>query len=363
MSNLIFGLLLVILILLIIIILKRPKVVDSDIGRQNEILLKLLESKLSGQNQLLSQATQNQSKIIDEKIAGVDANMQRTNKQIENVIRHMFTDLETKNEVQNKRNIDQNVKFEKQLVKVASLDESLSSLEERIVDLSMILNNSKARGTFGEIQLYQLIDNQFGVQSDVVCKQDKLSTGVIVDLSIASNSLGQKICIDSKFPLENYLEFRETGEQGFKTLFERDIKKHIDDIANKYIIGGETVNFAIMFIPSEAIYLEVMENTKLVDYSYKHKVWLASPTTLIALITMLENINTDYKRMENLTLIESELDKLNIEFERFNKRYTNLSRHMIQVINDFEEITITQRKLSNRFEAIKKMEMEGVEDE
>lgn len=366
MNSLLGIILIVIIIFLIIIILisNRTKSPESrELKRENEMLLKLLDSKLNNQNQLISNASATQNETIKDQIMRIDSNMQKTNNQIENVIRHMFQDIDNKQAVQNKKLDEKNVAFEKQLVKIGTLDESLSNLQERIVDLSMILGNSKARGTFGEIQLYQLIDNYFGINNEVINKQDKLSNNTIVDLSIRSNSMNLKICVDSKFPLENYLEYRETGEVGFKNLFQRDIKKHIDDISKKYIIGGETTNFAIMFIPSEAIYMEVMDDPKLVDYSYRKKTWIASPTTLIALVTMLENINTDYKRMENMNLIESELDKLSVEFDRFNKRYNNLSRHMSQIIGDFEDITITQNKIVNRFEAIKKMDMEGGEDE
>lgn len=366
MNNSILVLVIIILMIVILIISNLRKSGNGSnysIKRENELLIKLLESKLNSQNQYLEAANNNQNKTIKEQISRIDNSMLQTNKQIESVIRHMFEDIDTKQTKQHKQIEEKNLQFEKQLVKISALDESLSTLQERIVDLSMILGNSKARGTFGEVQLYQLIDNQLGVQNKNVFKQHKLSNGTLVDLAILSNSMNLLVGIDSKFPLENFLEYHETGEIGFKNLFERDIKKHLDDINKKYIIGGETVNFAIMFIPSETIYLEVMENPKLVDYSYKKKVWIASPTTLLALITMLENVNSDYKRMESINLIESELDKLSIEFERFNKRYNNLSRHMSQIIGDFEDISITQNKLVTRFEAIKKMEMEGDENE
>lgn len=367
MNNLLIVLLVVLIssvAICLVMLFKQSK--DTKVGPSNlndEFLVKLLDAKINGQNQLINHATTNQNKTIEEQIKRIDESMTLTNRRIESLLKSMFNDIDQKQQTQSKAMSDKNLQFEKQLVKIQSLDESLNNLQERIVDLSMILGNTKTRGTFGEIQLYQLIDNQFGVNNDLISRQDKLPTGAIVDLSIMSNSLGQKICIDSKFPLENFIAYHETGEVGFKNLFERDIKKHITDIKQKYIIGGVTVNFAIMFIPSEAIYLEIMENAKLVEYSYKQRVWVTSPTTLIALVTMLENINTDYKRMENISQIESELDKLNVEFERFNKRYNNLSRHMSQVIGDFEDIAITQTKLANRFEAIKKMDVKGVEDD
>ncbi len=364
MNNSLLILLIICMILIIILLLRRPSAnIDSkELKKQNELLLKLVESKLGSQSNSIQTIANAQTDAMSRQINQIDLNLQKSTSNSELKLEKMIQQLELKQEKQSEQMASKNLSFEKQLVKLGVLDESLVNLQERIVDLSMILGNTKARGTFGEIQLYQLVDNYYGIGNSVVTKQDTLSNKTIVDLSVVNN-IGQKLCIDSKFPLENYLEFLETGEVGFKNLFERDIKKHIDDIKKKYIIGGETLNFAIMFIPSESIYLEIMDNSKLVDYSYRNKVWIASPTTLLALVTMLENINTDYKRMENINKVESELEKLSIEFDRFTKRYNNLAKHLQSVINDFEDINITQNKLKNRFEAIKKMEMKGENDE
>lgn len=356
----IIGLLVMIVVLLLNNRKARPGR-SSEMG--TETLVKVLEAKLSGQTSILNSANQTQKQVIKDEVARIDSNMLKTNSQIAQMIRNLFEDIDNKQHAQNRKNEEKNIQFEKQLVKISTLDESLSMLQERVVDLSMILANSKARGTFGELSLYQLIDDYFGVNNDLVAKQCQLSNGKIVDLVINNRALDLKICIDSKFPLENYLEFNETGEQGFKTLFERDIKKHTDDIKNKYIIEGETSNFAIMFIPSEAIYLEIMANPKLATYSYKQKVWLTSPTTILALVTMLENINIDYLRMENINLIERELGKLSLEFDRFNDRHDKLATHLKQTTKDLESIDITRNKLIKRFEAVKKMEMEGGVDE
>lgn len=367
-SNIILTLIIAGLIVMIIILLKNNQKVShtnptDDIKKQNELLLQLLDSKLSGQSNLMTQASKSQNMLITDKINFLDSNMTKTNKQIENIIRTLFEDLSTTQNRQAKLMNEKNTEFEKQLVKIGTLDESLETLKEKISDLSKVLGNAKARGSFGEIQMYQIIDNQFGLNNKAIVKQDKLENGTIVDLSIETNSLGRKLCIDSKFPLENFLEYNENGLEEYKKLFERDIKKHINDINAKYIISGETVNFAIMFIPSESIYLEIMGNEKLVEYSYRQKVWFASPTTLIALITMLENINTDYKREKNIELIEKEMVKLSVEFERFDKRYSNISKHIIQVLKDFEEITVTQKKITKKFDEIKNMEMEVENDE
>ncbi len=363
MNNSLLILLIICMILIIILQLRKSSsnFDVKELRRQNELLLKVIDSKLGNQQNTMQNMANTNADVMSRQINQIDINVQKSTINSEQKLEKLIKEFELKQDKHHEHMAAKNLSFEKQLVKLGVLDESLGNLQERIVDLSMILGNNKARGTFGELQLYQLIDNYYGIGNSVITKQDTLSNKTIVDLSIVNN-IGQKLCVDSKFPLENYLEYLETGEIGFKNLFERDIKRHIDDIKKKYIIGGETLNFAIMFIPSESIYLEIMENSKLVDYSYKHKVWLASPTTLLALVTMLENINTDYKRMENITKVETELEKLSVEFERFTKRYNNLSKHLQSVINDFEDINITQSKLANRFEAIRRMEMKGESD-
>ncbi len=363
MSNVLIVLLIVNTLLIVILInyVKKNKKAQNNINE--EIILKFLDAKLDNQNKLINNTTTIQNKSINEHIKQLDSNFIKTNNETKSIIRHLFQDIDDKQIKQNKKLEEKTLQFENQLMKILQIDTSIEELEQQIKDLSSILNNNKTRGTFGEVQLYQLIQNQFGYNNELIKKQDKLSNGTIVDLSLKNIAMNKKVCIDSKFPLTNFIDYQETNEIGFKTLFEKDIKKHIDDISSKYIIQGETLNFAIMFIPSEAIYMFIMENIKLVEYSYKQKVWLTSPTTLLAIVTMLENITLDYKRIENTELIESELAKLSVEFERFAKRYNNLSKHIGQVVLDFEEISTTQQKISKRFDALNKMEIRGVQDE
>lgn len=313
--------------------------------------------ELESQTKIINNALQLQNKYLESQISRIDQNMLTTNNQLQNILNSLFKEIEASQHKQNEITNKNSVEVAKQLSKINAIDESILNLQERVVDLSMILGNSKARGNFGEMQLYQLVENVYGVNNPALVKQDKLSTGVICDLSLKTNTLEKKICIDAKFPLENFVNYQETGELGFKTLFERDIKKHITDISSKYIISDETANYAIMFIPSESVYLEIMANSKLMEFSMKNKVWTTSPTTLLALLAMIDNIETDYKRAENANQIERELEALGVDFDRFNKRYLNLEKHISQVVKDLEEIQITQRKLSRKFEDIRKIDI------
>lgn len=358
MNNILLILLLVIIVMQAIIYINAKRRVDQPTNKSDIDV----RGEMNAQTNAINSALQMQNKYLESQISRIDQNMLTTNNQLQKILNSLFKDIETSQQKQSDIANKNNVEVAKQLAKINAIDESILNLQERVVDLSMILGNSKARGNLGEMQLYQLVENVYGVNNPALNKQDKLSTGVICDLSLKANTLEKKICIDAKFPLENYVNFQETGEQGFKTLFERDIKKHITDIASKYIIGDETANYAIMFIPSESIYLEVMENPNLIEFSMKNKVWITSPTTLLALLAMIDNMETDYKRAENANQIERELETLGVEFDRFNKRYLNLEKHISQVVKDFEDIQITQRKLSKKFEDIRKFDI-GREEE
>lgn len=353
MNNILLILLLFIIVMQILLYVNAKKN-KSDYNKSNNQESK---AELSSQTKVINNALELQNKYLESQISRIDKNMLTTNSQLQNILNSLFKEIETSQHKQNEITNKNSVEVAKQLAKINTIDESILNLQERVVDLSMILGNSKARGNFGEMQLYQLVENVYGVNNSSLVKQDKLSTGVICDLSLKANTLEKKICIDAKFPLENFTNYQETGEIGFKTLFERDIKKHITDISSKYIISDETANYAIMFIPSESIYLEIMDNSKLIEYSMKNKVWITSPTTLLALLAMIDNIETDYKRAENANQIERELQMLGVEFDRFNKRYVNLEKHITQVVKDLEDIQITQRKLSKKFEDIRKFDI------
>ncbi len=350
------------IILLIIIIVLLIKLKDSANVNATDQIVDYIDNKLEDHAQTVIRINENHLNMVSQYMSELDRNLLRNNIQMKQDVKQFANNLDNKQEKQAMSLEERNVRLEKQLTKVISLDESLISLQEKITDINLIFNNSKSRGTFGEYQLESLLASFYGKINTDVIKQDKLSNGSISDITVFNYSANAKMCIDSKFPLENFIEFEQTSEIGFKNLFERDIKKHIDDISSKYIINGETTNFALMFVPSEAIYLAILDSSKLVEYSFKKKVWITSPTTILSLLTMLDNVSKNNKRIKNVDQILSEVDKLEIEFERLNKRYNNLYKHIQQVNVDSEDLRITHNKIINRFNSLKNMEIEDINE-
>ena len=278
------------------------------------------------------------------------------------------------NEINNKVNtrIDEN--FEKtnktfinvleRLSKIDEAQKKIENLSVDIVSLENILTDKKTRGIFGEVNLYNILKNVFGEKNDLLYKtQYKLSNGYIADSVIFAPEPLRTIAIDSKFPLEAYRIMVDKNKSdvernlAFKQ-FKLDVKKHIDDISYKYIIDGETSDQAMMFIPAEAIFAEINAyHQDIVEYAYKKRVWLTSPTTLISTLTMIMMIIQNIERDKYTSIIHEELNKLGIEFTRFKERFDKLSKSILTVNKDVEAFTITTDKIKKKFDTISKAQV------
>ncbi len=287
--------------------------------------------------------------------------------------------LENKlNEINNKVNtrIDENfdktnktfINVLERLSKIDEAQKKIDTLSLDIISLENILTDKKTRGIFGEVNLYNILKNIFGERNDSIYKtQFTLSNGYIADSVVfAPKPLGM-IAIDSKFPLENYrimVDKKKSDEartMAFKQ-FKIDVKKHIDAIHDKYIIEGETSNQAMMFIPAEAIFAEINAyHSDLVEYAYRKRVWLTSPTTLISTLTMIMMIIQNIERDKYTSIIHEELNRLGIEFSRFKDRFDKLSKSVVTVNKDIEAFSVTTEKIKKKFDSISNVEIKEKE--
>ena len=224
--------------------------------------------------------------------------------------------------------------------------------------MQSVLTDKKTRGIFGETNLNYILDSVFGKNDKIYQTQYSLGNGYISDaILFAPEPLGT-ICIDSKFPLENYRRMTDktlsnTERETATKLFKMDVKKHIDAIKSKYIVPGVTSAEAIMFLPAEAIFAEINAyHPDLVKYSYQSKVWITSPTTLMSTLTIISMILKNMERDKYAKVIHTELNKLGIEFDRYKDRWDKLSRSIDTVSKDVKDIHTTTEKITKRFDAI-----------
>ena len=257
----------------------------------------------------------------------------------------------------------------KRLSKIDEAQKKIESLSTDIVSLQSILTDKKTRGIFGEVNLKHILSSVFGEKNDKIYRiQYTLSTGVIADSVVfAPQPLGT-IAIDSKFPLEHYQMMVDKNNspearENYEKMFKQDMKKHIDAISSKYIIPGETADQAILFLPAEAIFAEVNAyHQDIIDYAYKKKVWITSPTTLISTLTVVEMIIKNMERDKYTSIIHEELNKLGLEFARYKERWDKLARSIQTVNKDVESVSITTDKITKKFDTINKVDMASLED-
>ena len=235
------------------------------------------------------------------------------------------------------------------------------------MSLHEILNDKRSRGAFGEVQLSALICNMIPEQH--FSFQHLLSNHKRPDCMLFLPEPTGNIAIDAKFPLENYRLLVDSASSDTERVqaerqFKIDIRKHIQDIADKYIIPGETADGAVMFIPAEAVFAEIhARHADLVEFAQKAKIWMVSPTTMMAVLTTARAVLKDAATRQQVHEIQKHLRVLATDFERFQERMENLAKHIAQANQDVEQVQISSRKITQRFVQIEKAELPGVSDE
>jgi DNA recombination protein RmuC len=230
-----------------------------------------------------------------------------------------------------------------------------------VVNLQDILVDKRARGAFGEVQLIALIRNVMPEQGFAF--QHTLSNSKRADCILFLPEPTGNIVIDAKFPLEGYRHLMESSlsDHERKTLeqtFRKDIRKHIQDIAERYIIPNETSDGAMMFIPAEAIFAEIHSHyPDLVEMAQKARVWMVSPTTMVAILTTARAVLKDAATRKQVHIIQEHLVVLGKDFIRFQERMDKLAKNIKLAHENAEEVHISSRKISSRFTRIEQVDL------
>lgn len=255
----------------------------------------------------------------------------------------------------------------KRLAFIDAAQKKITELSSNVMSLQELLNDKRSRGTFGEVQLSALIQNM--VPEQHFSFQHLLSNHKRPDCMLFLPDPTGNIAIDAKFPLENYRlmidsNLPESDRAQAERQFKIDIRKHIQDIAEKYIIPGETADGAVMFIPAEAVFAEIhAHHSDLVEIAQKSKVWMVSPTTMMAILTTTRAVLKDAATRKQVHEIQKHLHYLSDDFERFQLRMDNLAKRIAQAHSDVEQVHISSRKISQRFVQIEKADLEDLKIE
>jgi len=250
----------------------------------------------------------------------------------------------------------------KRLALIDDAQKKLTELSSNVVSLQEILIDKRSRGAFGEIQLKNLVQNMLA--SENYAFQHTLSNGLRADCILFLPEPTGNIVIDSKFPLENFqimtgFNTPESERKKAHQTFKQDIKKHITDVATKYILPDETAEGAVIFIPAEAVFAEIHAHfPDIVEFSHRLNVWLASPTTLMAVLTTARAILKDIMTKQHIHVIQEHLRLLAADFNRFELRMDNLAKHIQQAHQDVQQVHTSAKKITSRFGQIEKGELQ-----
>ena len=249
--------------------------------------------------------------------------------------------------------------------RLATIDEAqkkIDGLTTNMVSLQELLGDKRSRGAFGELQLEGLIKNI--LPPDSYSFQHTFSKGVRADCVLFLPEPTGTVAVDSKFPMENYqkmfdIKLSDIDKSKAQKQFKLDVKKHINDIASKYIITDETSDGAVMFLPAEAVFAEIHAyHPELIQEAMAKKVWLVSPTTLMAVLNTARAVLKDVETRKQVHIIKSELGKLGKEFDRFDTRMKKLADNIRQAHENAQDVHITSQKITQRFTQIEKVELE-----
>lgn len=247
------------------------------------------------------------------------------------------------------------------------LAERLGALSQNAVELknisgdianfkNILMGNKQARGTFGERQLEDLVADI--MPPDTYAFQSVMETGVRPDCIIRLPYPPGDMIIDSKFPLESYNRMMTDASDAMaRKQFELDVRKHIDAIAEKYIIPGRTAESAMMFIASESIFETLhREFPNAVEYAARRKVFIVSPSTLWATLNTIRAVLSDIKIKRVAGKIKKELELLLADLSRLSDRTAKVQSHFAQAVGDIEQIQTSIGKIAPRAEKLRDMD-------
>jgi len=258
-----------------------------------------------------------------------------------------------------------NETFTSVMTRLATIDEAqkkIGDLTTNVVSLQELLGDKRARGAFGEVQLEALVRN--ALPPEAFDFQYTLPNGTRADCVLRLPEPTGMVIVDSKFPLENYhrMYAPEAGElerRAAQGAFRGDVKKHVDAIAGKYILPDVTSDGAVMFIPAEAVFAEIHAyHPEVVAYAMTRRVWIVSPTTLMAVLNTARAVLKDVETRKQIHVIKDALGKLAKDFNRFDERKHKLATHIRQAGEDVAEVQTSSRKITAHFQKIEAAQLD-----
>lgn len=260
-----------------------------------------------------------------------------------------------------RRTHDDLTRLAERLAVIDKAQQNITSLSSQVVELQKVLANKQTRGAFGEARMQAII--QDGLPSGGYRFQASLSNGNRPDCLILFPNDAPSLVVDAKFPLEawNAIRAAETPEAAkqAETAFRRDTLKHVQDIAARYHIVGETHDTAFMFVPSESIFADIHERFEdIVQRAHRARVVIVSPSLLMLSVQVVMSLLRDVRMREQAHVIQQEVVKLLEDVRRLDERVQKLRTHFAQANKDIDDITVSTGKIVRKGGEITSVEIE-----
>ncbi|CAM5444441.1 hypothetical protein MAUB1S_07495 [Mycolicibacterium aubagnense] len=255
-------------------------------------------------------------------------------------------------------------RLQERLAVIDTAQGNIQSLAGQVVQLQAILSNKQTRGAFGQSRMEAIVAD--GLPHGSYEFQATLTNGSRPDCLVKMPNAAPSLVVDAKFPLEAWNAIRAAESPELQKVaaqaFRRDIEVHIRDIAEKYLIQGETQDTAFMFVPSESVFAEIHENFEaLVQRAHRARIVIVSPSLLMLSIQVIQAILKDARMREQAHLIQGEVIRLMEDVSRLDERVRKLQTHFGQASKDIDDILVSSSKVTKRGQKIEALEFGGSE--
>ncbi|MBV1777203.1 DNA recombination protein RmuC [Burkholderiaceae bacterium DAT-1] len=249
-----------------------------------------------------------------------------------------------------------NETFASVMTRLATIDDAqrkIDNLASNVINLNELLDDKRTRGAIGTVQLEQLVSNMLPEGSFKL--HTMLGNGVRADCLLRLPEPTGLVAVDAAFPLEAYQEYLAAGRteakrEAAKRAFREAVRNHIDRIGDHLIVEGETSDGALMFLPSEAMFADIHAgHADLVRHAMEQKVWIVSPTTMMAVLNTARAVIKDVETRHQVNIIKSAIGKLSEDFRRFDQRMRNLADHIKQAHEDAQQVQMSSERISKHF--------------
>ena len=338
---LVLGLIIAIGVVAIIVLLLRPREAPIDLAAEQRMAA--LNAQIKGMGEMLANA---QSQL-----------QQSVGHRLDTVTQYLGESMKTST----KNTTDHLQQLHARLAVIDSAQKNITDLATQVNSLQSVLTNKQSRGAFGQGQLEAII-------ADVLPKgayefQHTLSNKTRPDCAIFMPDSGPLI-IDAKFPLEAMTALRGAASEDERKIatarVKQDITKHVSDIADKYLIPGETQDIALMFIPSESVYADLHERfDDIVQRAHRARVMIVSPTLMVMAIQVIKQVRKDAAMREAADQIRDEVGHMMKDVGLLGDRVRKLQSHLGQTNTDMEAILTSTGRIEKRAAKIEDLEFDG----